>query len=329
MHTTPLASRFGARSPLPSVVDGGGRPRSSASAPALGLLTLVLAGAALGGCATEAPPPAAAEDKCPRVTMDLEGQWLRVNGNAGDPKHRFEVQKKGADTVIWYVGGAFTKKELRGERRDTDWRFTQAVSGAQEEAFKKGELELTRVFVEPQKKLCALRVSVGTVKWDAAANKERETIAPGFQEFLPMPEGGTFTFRPCDGTLFFAKAAADWTVAEAELKNGGAVFNTALGEALSVGAWTDAAADGDAACTYDMDLYFDDKPAKDKENKARGPAAAGAVVSTPAGDKRPWTVPDWFAPWSGNHHFEVYRYRSCAGGPRELLGVSCSEAVLQ
>ena len=289
-------------------------------APLLGVLAVLLA-----ACGAEPAPPPAAEDKCPRVSMELEGQWLRVNGSAGDPKHRFEVRKAGDAVSLWYVGGAFTKKALKGERRASDWRFTQEISAAQTEAFQKGELELTRVYVEPQKKTCAMRVSVGTVRWDAAANKERETIAPGFQEFLPMPEGGTFTFQPCDGPVFFAKAATDWKAAEAELQNGGAAYATSLGEALSVGAWTDAAADGDPACTYDMDLFYDDKPAKDKDNKARGPVVAGAVV----GDKRPWTVTDWYSPWSGNHNFELYRYRTCAGGPRELIGVSCTEGVLQ
>jgi hypothetical protein len=40
-------------------------------------------------------------------------------------------------------------------------------------------------------------------------------------------------------------------------------------------------------------------------------------------------VPDWYAPYSGNHHFELYRHRSCGGGPRELIDVRCIEAVLE
>lgn len=296
----------------------------AAHRPSLLLGCAGLAAALVGACAGQEAPAPAVEDKCPRVQMDLEGQWIRVNGNAGDHKTRFEARPSADGLSLWYVGGLFTKRELKGERRTKDWVFTQATSPAEEEAYKKGEKELVRIYLEPKKDACALRVMAGTLKWDAAAGKPKETMAPGFQEFLPFPEGQAFTFRPCDGPLFMGKAALDLKEATKELENGGPTYAGPLGDALALGAWTDAAADGDAACTYDMDLFFDDRPAKDKDGKPRGPVPAGAVLD----GKRAWSVNDWYAPYSGNHHFEIYRYKSCGGGARELLGVSCTEAVL-
>ena len=284
----------------------------------------LLAAAVWGACERQEAPPPAVEDKCPRVQMDLEGQWIRVNGSAGDHKTRFEAQPSAAGLSLWYVGGQFTKRELKGERRTNDWVFTQATTPAEEEAWKKGEKDLVRIYLEPKKDACALRVMAGTVKWDAAAGKAKETMTPGFQEFLPFPEGQKFTFRPCDGPLFMGKAAVDLKEATKELANGGPTYAGPLGEALSIGAWTDAAADGDAACTFDMELFFDDRPAKDKAGAPRGPGPAGAV---PDG-KRSGAVTDWYAAYAGNHHFEIYRYKTCGGGARELIGVSCTEAVL-
>ena len=46
------------------------------------------------------------------------------------------------------------------------------------------------------------------------------------------------------------------------------------------------------------------------------------------GGFRHWYVADWYAPYSGNHHFQVYRYRTCPGEERTLLGVDCLEAAL-
>ena len=300
-------------------------PPSAQNAVRGGLsIAAALLGCGLNACTGEEAAPPPVEDKCPRVQMDFTGQWIRVNGSAGDHKTRFEAQAKDGGISLWYVGGQFTKRELKGERRANDWVFTQVATPAEEEAWKKGERELVRIYLEPKKDLCAMRVMAGTVKYDAANDKPKETMSPGFQEFLPFPDGQKFTFRPCDGPLFMAKAATDYGAAKKELENGGAVYTGALGDALAIGAWTDAAADGDAACTYDMDLYFDDRPAKDKDGKPRGATPAGEVKD----GVRSWAVTDWYAPYSGNHHFEIYRYKTCGGGARELIAVSCTEAVL-
>ena len=83
--------------------------------------------------------------------------------------------------------------------------------------------------------------------------------------------------------------------------------------------WSDAGADGDVGCRYTMDLYFDDRPVEGKQA-----IPAGKVER----DHRHWFVPEWYAPFSGNHHFQIYRYRQCDSSDRALIGVACLDAVL-
>jgi hypothetical protein len=85
---------------------------------------------------------------------------------------------------------------------------------------------------------------------------------------------------------------------------------------VPVGAYSQAAVDGDPACTYDMDLWFDDQPSREH-------VAAGGVKD----GIRSWNV-DWDAPYSGNHYFEIHRYATCGGGERKLLGIAAVSAVL-
>ncbi len=277
--------------------------------------------------AADGSKPAAADpaDKCARVSLDgLDGRWIEVKGRQGNYTHRFLVSRTGEAAELFVVLGGFTKKRLQGEKRSGDWRFTEQLDEAGMAAWQRGERSRVRLFVEPWAQQCSLRVTEVEVvpKPDGG---EGEKPKGTFTEYLPFPDDVTFSFRPCDGPAFLGKAAADAALQAKQLAAGGAAPGHPLGEAIPVGVVTDAAADGDPACTYDMDLYFDDRPAKDKAGAPRGPVAAAPA----AGGKRAWVVPDWYAPYSGNHHFELYRHRTCAGGPRELIDVRCIEAVLE
>lgn len=289
------------------------------------LVPLVLIGLPAVGCGDtdEAPAPPPVEDKCPKIDMDrLAGQWIKVKGKAADKNFRFEFVEKGDGAELWYTGGGFRKRRLAGERRESDWRFTEVLEGEALARHEQGDLGRVRLFVAPSKKTCSLRVTEVELVKEGGAEKEKPKGT--FVEYLEFPQGKVLTFRACDGPLFLGDAAKDPAVAARQLAESGAPEpGHSLGEAVPVGVWTDAAADGDAACTYDMDLYFDDQEARLADKSTRPPVAAGAPVD----GKRPWLVPDWYAPYSGNHHFQIYRHRTC-GGKRELIDVRCLEAVL-
>ena len=287
----------------------------------------VLFFAVLGCGDTEPAPDPATEDPCPQISMDrMEGRWIRYEGRA-DHTWRYEIVLEGTvsgSPELWLTSGGWTKRRMVGERRTTDWQFTEVPDDRKRTAYDKGEEGLKRLYVEPFKKKCSHRVSQVDVYNKDGAESERPK--PGFVEFIEFPEQYNFTFRPCDGPLFFGEAATRRVVAnQQETELGGPDPSSTLGDALTVGTWVSVDADGDPACTYDMDLYFDDQPAKGQDGSPRGP-----VTAADQGDGwHQWLVSDWYAPFSGNHHFQAYRYRTCAGGPRTLLGVSCVEAVLQ
>jgi len=287
----------------------------------IGLVMMV----GLIACSQEAPPPPPVEDKCPAVGMDvMAGQWIKVDGQKADHTHRFELVSTAAEGEeinydMWYVGGSFTKKRMTGVRKTNDFQFTEVPSAAKKEAYERGEQTLTRLYVQPKKQKCSLRVSVMEV---SMTDKGEKVVAkPGFVEYLTFPEGQELTFRPCDEPLFFGGAAKDHGVAEGQIASlGGSDPVHSFGEAIPVAAWSETAADGDDACSYDMDLYFDDRPVEGKQALAAGEAKDGI---------RQWLISEWYAPYSGNHHFEVYRYRTCTDGARSLIAVSCVDAVLQ
>lgn len=292
--------------------------------PALALLAVTLFGC---GDTEPAEQEAAAEDPCPQISMDtMAGRWIKYEKRA-DQTWRYEIVTENTASgspELWLTSGGWTKRRMVGERRKSDWMFTEVPTDRKQTAYEKGDEGLKRLFVEPFKKKCSHRVS--QVEVFLKDGEQKEKPQPGFLEFVEFPAQYNFTFRPCDGPVFFGKAAQDRGVAEKqESQLGGPDPSSPLGDALVVGAWTSVDADGDPTCTYDMDLYFDDKPAKGKDGGPRGPVAA-----RDAGDGwRQWLVEDWYAPFSGNHHFQMYRHRTCSGGERTLIGVSCVEAVLQ
>ena len=289
--------------------------------------TLLIAALLVGCGDTEPEAPPAQEDPCPNIGMDsMDGRWIKYDKKA-DQTWRFEIATQGTTSgkpELWFTNGGWTKRRMVGEKRASDWRFTEVPEGRRKAAFEAGSQSLVRLFVEPRKQKCSLRTSVVELKMVDGA--ETEVPKPGFTEYIEFPAQYDFTFRPCDGPLFVgaaasSKAAADQQVEELQ----GPDPAVALGDAIAIAAWSEASADGDPSCSYDMDLFFDDQPAKDKDGDKRGPVPAGDVQD----GVRHWSVTDWYAPYSGNHHFQAFRYRTCGGGERELIGVSCLEAVMQ
>ena len=269
-----------------------------------------------GGSEPAAPSAETPASKCPKVSMDgLAGHWILYAGKAV-PDHRFQVvQAAGGGYELWLTAGGFTKLRLAGETRSSDIKFTEVPTADREARYKAGALALSRLYVEPRPADCSLRVTAMDLQW--AGDKEVERAKGTFQTYVELPaeQASALTFRPCDGPLFIGDAAKDKKVADQQLAESGAPSpGYPLGEANPLGV---------PGCTYDMDLYFDDKKALNADKTPRGPVAAGAE----AGGQRHWFVGDWYAPYPGNHHFEVYRYRTCAGAERTLIGVNCLEAV--
>jgi len=63
-----------------------------------------------------------------------------------------------------------------------------------------------------------------------------------------------------------------------------------LDEKLPVGMFAQASADGPDSCTYDIHLYFDDVPVKDRQKVPAGDVKDGW---------RHWYVADWYSPLLG------------------------------
>ncbi|NOY26053.1 MAG: hypothetical protein GXP62_09295 [Oligoflexia bacterium] len=291
--------------------------------PLAAFLSLLLTACPQDDGAQKADGPPTLEQRaiakgCPTMST-LAGDYLLVQGNTPDHKNRFRIIDDGDGSfTMWYVDGGFGKRVMDGVKRGQDVRFTEIPDARKKAAFQAGEEPLKRVYVEPRIQQCALRVTRLDV--NRSGGKDIERGSPLMVEFVRFPKTQEVTFHPCDGPAFIYDAAKSYKVAAKQLKDQGAPRSDgALGEQIPVAAWTDAAADGADTCTFDMDLYFDDLPL---------PEGGKAV---PVGDvvagKRHWFVPAWKAPYSGNHNFELYRYKTCDGS-RELVGVSCLEAVL-
>ena len=269
-----------------------------------------------GGEPTATPP---VEDKCAHISMaGLPGDWLLVKGSAADHTNRFRILKDGDAWSAWYVGGFFKKVEMEGRPRAEDVQFTERLEGDDLEAWKRGERSRARIYVQPYKRSCSMRVSAVDLKWVDGAEKESGRGGAPYVEYLPVPEQHEFTYRPCDEPLFLDKAAKARPVAKAQMAKGGPESSAPLGEQVPVGAWSDPKADGDGACSYTMDLYFDDRPLEGGAGLPAGEVKAG---------ERHW-YHEFYAPYSGNHGFEMYRYRECEGADRALIAVACIEGVL-
>ncbi|MCB9796967.1 MAG: hypothetical protein H6741_30150 [Alphaproteobacteria bacterium] len=279
----------------------------------LALLLLSLL-ACEGGGEPEAPPQP--EDPCPQIGMDaFAGDWIRVSGSKGDHKQRVRVLEDLSEA--WYVGGGFTKKRMSTEKRSNDLKMTEQVEGARKQAFEAGQDTIERLYFRPNKKKCAMQAVHVRVQMVDGKEKETQSHA-GFLEYLPFTQSAGFTFNPCDEPVFIGKAAESWAEAKKQLDAEKLDISNTLGEAVPAGAWSDPAADGPEGCTYSGDYFFDDQPVEGKQ----------AVPAKLVGERRQW-FDKWYAPYSGNHHFEIHRYRACEGKERELIAVACLEAVLE
>jgi len=270
---------------------------------------------ACGGEEAQAP---AVDDPCPEISAEgYANDWIKVAGKTANHTYRIRIFEDGGAWKAWYVGGFFTKLRMKGVVRTNDLQLTEVPDERGAARYASGEKNLARLYFSPNKSKCAMRVM--EVKVSESGGKEVEKQVGSYIEYLKFPEGGPeFTYRPADEALFLGAAAKKLQVAQKELDtlgqpNPGVPF----GEAVPVGMWSDADADGDAACTYDFDLYFDDRIVEDKQKLPAGAVSSG---------KRHWQV-DAYAPYSGNHHFELYRYRTC-GGERALIAVAGNVAVL-
>lgn len=276
---------------------------------ALLLLTLV---ACSGG--TNNPKESAAEPvnaKCPNVHIDrLATDWII---STGDPKNRMRILETGSGYTAWLTDGFFVKREFAGVKRDGDVRFTELPSGNRKTRIENDEETLVRFYAKPTLSKCAIQAFFGIV--DA---KGTEHIAPTAKEYLAFPKTPVvFSFQPPKEPLFLGKASTDKTTADTELETSGEPGSYHDLGNVPVGAWSKVSDDGDATCSYEMDLYFDGQLIDG------GTAVEGTTLT---GELRHWTY-SWDAPYSGNHNFEVYRYRKCAD-ERTLLGIAGNLATL-
>ena len=277
---------------------------------------------ALAWAACSDPVPETAPDvnaKCPKIAVDnLAGQWVRVAGSSGDTSHRFEVRKKADDTYeATFILGGFQRMLAQGRTHKTSVVFTEQLTGQALKQYEAGQRTKRQLHVEPRIESCSLRMR--QIVLQKSGEQEVERNLAGKDEYLPFPEGQPFSFHACTGHLFIGKAALSAKVANWELSTHGAAERShQLGKKIPLGVWTDAAEDGDASCTFDMDLWFDDRPVKGKQKIPAGPQSKG---------KRHWLIKEWAAPYSGNHHFLGEWFKTC-GGQRERIGVNCLDAVL-
>ena len=280
-------------------------------------MTRVMWAIALAACGSaEAPSgPATMEEaaaaKCPAVHLDrMNVDWLVATG---DPKTRLRIEKRGEDYTAFYVGGYFHHMRLDGTRREKDVRFVEQPSGSRKQPVESGQTPRQILYVEPSYKKCALLV------YNAKEANGKEVADPKPIEFLPFPDQGVeFSYEPATDSLFLGDAASKWSAAQKQIEELGQPKADVVSGTVPVGIWSDAQADGEESCTYDMDLYFDDQKVTEVE-----PVPAGAVEE----GRRHWFY-EWNAPYAGNHHFQVYRYRTCGDGPRERIGIAAIEAIL-
>jgi hypothetical protein len=281
------------------------------------LLLVMLAACGSNEPAADAPKSLEeqAAEKCPRVGMDrLGGAYIAATGN---PKTRMWVEKRGAETLLWYTDPAFSnhRLEMVGTKRDKDWQFDERPRGKRAKMIAEGSEAKKRVYLQPTLKNCRLEVYPGAV--DAAGKEQMPTKPKAFAEF-PDSGGVVFSFAPFDETLFLGEAAKDKAVADKQVEElGEPQIDHPMGE-VTVAAWTDATGDGGDGCTFAYDAFFDGQRVEGGEAQPAGDVVDG---------QRPWRH-TFKAPYTGNHTFEIHRYKTC-GGKKELIAVAGLDAVLQ
>ncbi|MBN1334826.1 MAG: hypothetical protein JXB39_02585 [Deltaproteobacteria bacterium] len=278
----------------------------------------------ISACGGKEPPPPP-EDPCPNVHVEkLAGDWIKVVGSKADHRSRMRISGTPDAYEMILVPGNFDRVRLRGRVSGESVDFEQVLTEEQEGEVLSGDRIRNRLSVRPTKAKCALRVRTDMV---SVQNGVERTRTGAVEEYVTFPEDFTFTFDPPDGPLFMDAAAKSRTAMEAEIRErGGPNPEGTHSTAIPVGVFVPADQDGDPSCTYDFDLYFDDQPYKGESgNLSDGQRLAAGEVQD---GYRHWYVPAWYAPYSGNHHFEMFRYRTCSGKPRERIAVQSLDALL-
>jgi len=248
---------------------------------------------------------------CKNVHLDhLDTDWVSVQGTNANPKVRLRVMKVGDAYEAYWIDGSFTRRHLAGKRRERDVKLVELPTP---EKAASGDVSLVSVSLRPRPQSCSVRATIGRTEEGV------DVMMPTAVELVPFPqvEGVTFSYAPADEPLFLGEAATSRAARDKQLASGGPRSDIALGT-IPVGTWSSVEKDGDPSCTYDMDLYFDDQLVTDLS-----PVAAGEV----ADGNRHW-FHMWKAPFSGNHHFEMFRHRTCADGKRELIAIAGIDAIL-
>jgi hypothetical protein len=241
----------------------------------------------------------------------LDTDWVSVQGSVANPKVRLRVTKTAESSYeAFWVDGSFTRRKLAGKKRERDVKLVEVPTPEKQAS---GDASLVSVSLRPRPQSCSVRATIGRTEEGV------DVMAPTAIELVPFPQvdGVTFSYAPADEPLFLGEAARSRAARDRELAAGGPRSDAPLGT-VPVGTWSPVEADGDPSCTYDMDLYFDDQLVT-----ALSPMPAGEV----AGGFRHW-FHAWEAPFSGNHHFEMFRYRTCAGGAREPIAIAGIDAIL-
>jgi hypothetical protein len=276
----------------------------------------------LAACTKEPAADAALDDEeevpegdvpvaCKNVHLDhLDTDWVSVQGTTANPKVRLRVMKVGENYEAYWVDGSFTRRKLAGKKRERDVKLVEVLTP---EKAASGDASLVSVSLRPRPQSCSVRATIGR------SEEGVDVMMPTAVELVPFPrmEGVTFSYAPADEPLFLGEAATNRAARDRQLAAGGPQSDIALGT-IPVGTWSSVEKDGDPSCTYDMDLYFDDQLVVELS-----PLPAGEVD----GGERHW-VHQWEAPFSGNHHFEMFRYRTCADGKRELIAIAGIDAIL-
>jgi hypothetical protein len=249
--------------------------------------------------------------QCKNVHLDhLDTDWTSVNGTTANPKIRLRVMKTDAGYEALFVDGSFTRRELAGKKRERDVKLVEVPSAAKVAS---GDTSLVTISLRPRPQSCSVRGNIGR------EDNGVDVVSSVATDFVPFPQvdGVVFSYDPEDEPLFLGEAAKSRKARDKQVAAGGPRNDTEMGT-VPVGTWSSVEADGDPSCTYDMDLYFDDLLVDELS-----PMPAGEV----ADGHRHW-FHAWEAPYTGNHHFEMFRFRTCAGGSRELIAVAGLDAIL-
>ncbi len=277
------------------------------------------------GCPPEEEPPPP-PDPCLGF-FDINapaGDWMWARGSASSPEpdvhYRIRFFREGETVKAWYVHD-LERYEMTGTRRETDWLFSSGtlIPADEVETFKANnsntEARFSAYAYLSIDKQCHVEWSDGYHTYVDGAEVEK-TDGMGRKRLAPVGEETVFSYRPCTEKLAATEGATGQRAYKAmiDLETGVPILS---GDTANLVVWTDAAADGDAACTYTFD-YFWDGLIKDEK----------AATTQVEGDQRKWTHRINLA-FLGSHDVTFERFRACSGGEPEHIGTSCGLVQVQ